>query len=75
MVILGWTPSVIDVHGYNVYLDGRKILQNIFGEVTMAAMMKEFKQIDEREVPGKPVMTPTDPDILTQDKKNNYLMQ
>ena len=45
-----------------------------FGEVLIAAMIKEFKQIDEGAVPGKPVLIPTYPDLLKKFLKINCWM-
>ena len=39
----------------------------LFGEVEISAILKEFKHIDEGEVPGKPVVIPTYPEFLTRD--------
>ena len=44
-----------------------------FGEETIAALLKEFKQLDEGEVPGKPVIWPIDPKILTAEEKRKAL--
>lgn len=37
----------------------------LFGERAVAAMFKEYKQLNEGAVPGKPVLGPIDPDTLT----------
>ena len=34
----------------------------VFGEKTMAAMVKKYKQTDKVKMEGKPVATPIDPD-------------
>ena len=36
-----------------------------FVEVTIAEMIKYFKQLDKGAAPGKPVVIPTDPEPLT----------
>ena len=38
-----------------------------FGEVVIAEIIKEFKHLDEGEIPLKPVVVPMDPYLLTQD--------
>ena len=38
-----------------------------FGEVAIAKIIKEFKHLDEGEIPLKPVVVPMDPYLLTQD--------
>ena len=36
----------------------------IFGETEVAAMVKEFKQLDQGAIEGKPVVIPIDPKEL-----------
>ena len=38
----------------------------IFGERAVAAIIKEFKQLNEGAMPGKPVIGPIDPTTLTR---------
>ena len=42
-----------------------------FGEETIAALVKEFKQLDQGAVPGKPVIFPVDPNNLTKRRKKS----
>ena len=44
-----------------------------FGEPAFAAMIKEFTQINEEAVPGKPVVIPTDESMLTNEEKPKAL--
>ena len=37
-----------------------------FREVAMLSMIKDFKQLDEGAVPGRPVVIHTDPELLTR---------
>ena len=41
-----------------------------FGERAVAAMIKEFKQIHEESMPGKPVVRLVDPHMLSSEQKN-----
>ena len=41
----------------------------LFGEKAIAAMIKEFEQLDEGAFPGKPVVKPIDPNTLTREEK------
>ena len=41
----------------------------LFGEKAVAAMVKEFTQLDKGAFPGNPVVGPIDPTILTQEDK------
>ena len=45
----------------------------IFGQAAVAAMVKEFKQLDQGAVPGKPVVAPTDVNTLTPSEKKKAL--
>ena len=47
----------------------------IYGERAVAAMMKEFKQLNQGAVPeqNKPVICPVDPSILTDDEKRKAM--
>jgi hypothetical protein len=40
-----------------------------FGEEAIAALVKEFKQLDEGAIPGKRVVCPVDPGTLTKQEK------
>jgi len=42
-----------------------------FGERAVAAMIKEFKQIHEGPMPGKPVVRPVDPHTLSSEQKTS----
>jgi len=44
-----------------------------FGERAIAAMIKEFKQIHEGPMPGKPVVRPVDPHTLSLEQKKQAL--
>ena len=44
-----------------------------FGEPAFAAMIKEFTQLNEGAVPGKPVVVPTDANTLTDIEKEKAL--
>ena len=44
-----------------------------YGQPTVAAMIKEFKQLNEGVVPGKPVVVPTDAASLTPLEKKKAL--
>ena len=44
-----------------------------FGDATIAALLKEFKQLHEGSVPGKPVVSPINPEALTTQEKRNAL--
>ena len=44
-----------------------------FGEAAVEVMIKEFNQLDKGAVPGKPVVVPVDPDVLSQEAKNMAL--
>ncbi len=46
---------------------------NKFGERAIAAMIKEFKQIHEGPMPGKPVVRPVDPHTLSLEQKKQAL--
>ena len=37
----------------------------LFGEKAIVAMFKEYKQLDDVPMPGKPVVAPFNPDPLT----------
>ena len=45
----------------------------LFGEQAVAAMFKEYKQLNEGAVPGKPVLAPIDPDTLSREEKRQSL--
>ena len=45
----------------------------MFGERAVAAMVKELKQLNDGAMPGKPVVVPQDPDVLTEDEKESAL--
>jgi hypothetical protein len=44
-----------------------------FGERAIAAMIKEFQQLDQGAVPGKPVVDPVDPTTISHDEKRQAL--
>ena len=44
-----------------------------FGETAVAAMLKEFKQLDEGAKPGNPVVIPTDANTLSIEEKRKAL--
>ena len=44
-----------------------------FGEKAVAALVKEFKQLNEGAIPGKPVICPVDPKTLTVSEKKKAL--
>ena len=46
---------------------------NKFGKPVVAAMIKEFTQLNEGAVPGKPVVVPTDARTLTDVEKEKAL--
>ena len=48
---------------------------NKFGERAVAAMIKEFKQIHEVLMSGKPVVRPVDPHMLSLEQKNKRWKQ
>ena len=43
------------------------------GEAAVAAMIKEYTQLNEGAVPGKPVVVPTDATTLTEEEKKKAL--
>ena len=45
----------------------------LFKERAIAAIYKEFKQLDEGAVPNKPVVLPQDPSKLTREEKSRAL--
>ena len=45
----------------------------LFGERTLAAMIKELKQLEEGPVPGKKVLTAIDPDTFSAKDKATSL--
>ena len=45
----------------------------LFGERAIAAMTKEFNQLDKGAFPGKPVVEPIDPTTLTKDEKQRAM--
>ena len=44
-----------------------------FGETEIAAVIKEFNQLDKRAVPGNPVVIPIDTRNLTAEEKYKVL--
>ena len=44
-----------------------------YGEAVVAAMVKEFTQLNEGAVPGKPVVVPIDATTLTDSEKKKAL--
>ena len=45
----------------------------LFGEIDISAMIKEFKQLDEGDMPRKPVVIPLNPDKLTDEERRQKL--
>ena len=45
----------------------------LFGESDISAMIKEFKQLDEGDMPIKPVVIPLNPDKLTDEERRQKL--
>ena len=45
----------------------------LFKERAVAAICKEFKQLDEGAIPNKPVVLPQDPSKLTREEKSRAL--
>ena len=44
-----------------------------FGQEAIAALSKEFKQLHDGALPGKPVIAPIDPNLLSAYEKKNAL--
>ena len=42
---------------------------NIFGENSVAAMLKELKQLEHGPIPGKHVLRAQDPDSISSEEK------
>ena len=40
-----------------------------FGEEAVAALIKEFSQLDKGAIPGKPVVCPVDPSTLSYEER------
>ena len=53
-------------------MNTKKVI-NLFGEIEIAAMFKEYKQLDSGPMPGKLVVVPFNPYVLTPLDKNKTL--
>ena len=68
------TPKLVDIACKVMFaqMSARKGIK-MFGEEAIAALMKEYSQLDQGAMKGKPVICPIDPDKLDSEQKRRAM--
>ena len=70
-VVFVQVDNTIDPQRHNKMSDKASFKK--YGQEAVASMIKEYTQLNERAVPGKPVVIPTDPRSLTPLERNRAM--